>query len=1055
MKRLLFFKIQILSFVFVLFGVTIFAQTNPNTTCDNMVGACPDSNFGQNIVSEVGGNDAPSDNDYGCLGSQPNPLWYFIRIQDTGEAIFQLTQYTGENQTGTAIDVDFCVWGPFETEDSCDQLTEDNVIDSSYSSSGVEYIDFFQGTCTSEATQNPQVVNAGEVYIVLITNYSGDPGYINLSPTDQNAATFDCSILGPTYNFCDIGGDGQEEVNLSNYEGEISGGDLDVIVSFHGTSQDAYQSLNPLPTIQTLDVNSLTVYARKDNVVTGEVEVIVITFNLIPVPELQERTLSFCDNDGDGVEIFDLTLADVVVSAEEEVTLSYYTNQDDADAGENAIEDPTYYQAADGTVVYVRADTGDCYVTTTITLSLIDTLELANVSDPKCDNDLDGQETFNLNEYTNDILNGNTGDIRFYENESDAIAGNGNFITNVDNYTTGTITLYAYVAGAGGCNATAELQLTVLDGIELNSAGPYSFCDLGADSVEQIDLTIAEADLLSSATGLTFYYFLNQDDAQNANISEAIQTPTEYALTTETTIYIYVVNTDGCSNIAEVTYVLLQGVEVMNDTLQVCPDTAEGIFNLTTAEVADTFDSIEYYPTLADAQNQQNSIDTPEAYVTVPTTVYALVSIGTCSDIAEITLSFYDDIVLIPVEGYGCDEDLSGTAEFNLNDYVSTILGNSSGDIFFYENQADAEAENGNYIQDISSYETASTVLYVLVGSGSCSEMTTLTLNVFESPELNEVTEPYEFCDDDNNGVEIVDLSSVLSDLGATSPSYTITYHTSQADAQNGDNSIDNPTNYELTSNTNIYVNVSVGNCSSVGMVSFVLHLRPDTSIAESYAICSGYSVNVDAGAGFTSYTWSTGETTQVIEISNLGNYWVDLTFGNGCTFRKEFTVVSGEAPIIANVEAGQNSFTITAEEGTPPYQYSNGGFIYQDSNVISNLNAGTYYLYVRDSEGCVSNVELGVLFEWATLFTPNGDGINDYFVIPNVDVYQGSDIKIYDRGGALVYKGSITTNEVWDGKDMSGNKVPSQDYWYIINLTDGRKFTGHITVKNRTEKGF
>lgn len=113
---------------------------------------------------------------------------------------------------------------------------------------------------------------------------------------------------------------------------------------------------------------------------------------------------------------------------------------------------------------------------------------------------------------------------------------------------------------------------------------------------------------------------------------------------------------------------------------------------------------------------------------------------------------------------------------------------------------------------------------------------------------------------------------------------------------------------------------------------------------------------------------------------------------------------------------------------------------------------ARKYTIYVKSAEGCITSQEIAV-FKIPTMFTLNGDGINDTWNIPNLDVYPGSTVVIYDRNGRLVHQAELTSNTIWDGYYMNGQKAPTQDYWYIINITDGRKFTGHVTVKSRGEK--
>lgn len=847
---------------------------NNNFTCADAIPICPGvGDFGINIPNVVGdlnelfGEPGPN---YGCLGSEPRPMWYYLKVNAGGTVFFDLNQFSEINSQGDPIDVDFIAWGPFDSPTCGEDLSADTIVDCSYSGSGIEEIQF-------DATGND-----GAYYMIMVTNYTlgsnhqmGDPGFVNIIPRyPETTANFDCSILGATYSFCDYDGNGEETVNLDNYIDEINGGDANIGVTFHSTSQGAYSYTDTVEPIQTFTLDeALTVYARLENFITGEVEVVIISFNLIPEPEMQDTTISFCDNNGDGVEIFDLTVADVNANDEQELELSYYTSQEAADEGnpENAIEDPTYYSAADGTVIYVRGDAGDCYGTSTITLEVVESIVLNAVEDSVCDLDGDGVEVFNLNDYTSEILGTNQGNVRFYLNEADAIAWNDNYITDVEAYETDSVVLYVALSAEGGCESTTTLTLNVLDAPQVNDvAEAYAYCDLFNDGTETVDLTVAFADVIADTTGFTATYYLNEADAVAGNENN-IANPTSYDLTGTTTVYIHV-SAGDCSDVAMVIFELTDGIPVNDVTLNVCyADNGQGTFDLTTANV---------------------------------------------------------------------------------------------------------------------------------------------------------------------------------SDVG------TVTYYTSEANAMNGTSPIENATSYTASVPSVVYAQVADEDCVSIAEINLAYFAQPDLNIPAEVSICSGYSEMVDAGNGFESYLWSTGETTQTIEVNELGAYWVDVTDANGCTFRHNFSVVPGNAPIIANIEVGQNSFTVVAEGGVEPYEYSLGGFIFQDSNVFGNLHQGTYNIYVRGADGCVSELEVASILSWPTLFTPNGDGINDTWRVPGLEVYPGSYIRIFDRYGVIVHEATVDSNVLWDGRDLSGNKVSTQDYWYILEVSDGRKYSGHVTVKNRTEKG-
>ena len=80
--------------------------------------------------------------------------------------------------------------------------------------------------------------------------------------------------------------------------------------------------------------------------------------------------------------------------------------------------------------------------------------------------------------------------------------------------------------------------------------------------------------------------------------------------------------------------------------------------------------------------------------------------------------------------------------------------------------------------------------------------------------------------------------------------------------------------------------------------------------------------------------------------------------------------------------------------------------------------------------------------------FTPNGDGIHDRWQIFNALEFPGAQVKIYDRYGKIL--GNLRHNDAgWDGT-YRGRPMPSSDYWYLIELPDGRNARGHFSLIRR-----
>jgi gliding motility-associated-like protein len=85
---------------------------------------------------------------------------------------------------------------------------------------------------------------------------------------------------------------------------------------------------------------------------------------------------------------------------------------------------------------------------------------------------------------------------------------------------------------------------------------------------------------------------------------------------------------------------------------------------------------------------------------------------------------------------------------------------------------------------------------------------------------------------------------------------------------------------------------------------------------------------------------------------------------------------------------------------------------------------------------------------DYPRFFTPNGDGINDFWYIKNLNqrISGNGFITIFDRYGKLIYQIN-PQNQVWDGT-FNGSPLPSSDYWFQFQLDDGKIIKGHFSLK-------
>ena len=107
----------------------------------------------------------------------------------------------------------------------------------------------------------------------------------------------------------------------------------------------------------------------------------------------------------------------------------------------------------------------------------------------------------------------------------------------------------------------------------------------------------------------------------------------------------------------------------------------------------------------------------------------------------------------------------------------------------------------------------------------------------------------------------------------------------------------------------------------------------------------------------------------------------------------------------------------------------------------------GTYVvtLAIEDEFGCTDTTARQVLvkypFKIPEAFSPNGDGINDYFVIHGLEEFPNSGLQIFNRWGAIVYESSNYQSN-WAGED-----VIEGTYFYVLKLSNGETYKGSLTL--------
>ncbi|MBL7885423.1 MAG: T9SS type A sorting domain-containing protein [Flavobacterium sp.] len=226
-----------------------------NSLC-NALGV-PFSNSINTTVNEPGAY-------YGCLNTHPNPTWFYMPISSPGQINLTISQ---TSNAGFPIDVDYIVYGPFTspTAPCYNQLTPNYVVSCSYSASAVEY---------------PMIPNtiAGQYYLIMVTNFSNQPGLITITQQGGNQGMIDCSgfhlnaFLDSNNNGSQDNGEPNFPLGQFHYEVNNSGtvhnitapsGNYNIYDTNPANSYDISYSINPAYTsmynVTTSSYNDLNV----------------------------------------------------------------------------------------------------------------------------------------------------------------------------------------------------------------------------------------------------------------------------------------------------------------------------------------------------------------------------------------------------------------------------------------------------------------------------------------------------------------------------------------------------------------------------------------------------------------------------------------------------------------------------------------------------------------------------------------------------------------------------------------------------------------------------
>jgi gliding motility-associated-like protein len=227
------------------------------------------------------------------------------------------------------------------------------------------------------------------------------------------------------------------------------------------------------------------------------------------------------------------------------------------------------------------------------------------------------------------------------------------------------------------------------------------------------------------------------------------------------------------------------------------------------------------------------------------------------------------------------------------------------------------------------------------------------------------------------------------------------------------------------------------------------------------------------------------GAQSATPQISGMGTYYLEISDQFGCSVLDsvnvglliQVTAFNDTAGVLVNTFADINVLRNDMPQGQldpesvtivmPPdhgvaivssdsiitytpdqYYVGQDNFIYAVCDFSNQCDEATVLVMITDDELFAPNA-----------FSPNGDGINDYFEIKGIGQYEQVSMKIFNRWGNLVYQSAnygmgISRDGFWDGTANKGirtgsGQVPAGTYYYILDLGVGNeKINGYIYVE-------
>ncbi|MEW6469602.1 MAG: gliding motility-associated C-terminal domain-containing protein [Bacteroidota bacterium] len=271
--------------------------------------------------------------------------------------------------------------------------------------------------------------------------------------------------------------------------------------------------------------------------------------------------------------------------------------------------------------------------------------------------------------------------------------------------------------------------------------------------------------------------------------------------------------------------------------------------------------------------------------------------------------------------------------------------------------------------------------------------------------------------------------------------------------------------NVSPTATTTYTLIVTSGTCADTASFTVTVVPPPSVSISGNSPVCPGSTTTLSA-SGAASYSWSSGATTQSVNITPTATTTYTVIGSNGvCTDTASITINTLNAPAAnagndATISIGNYTTLSGSGGGTYNWSPATGLSCTACPNPTASPTATTtYYLTVTDANGCQNtdtvtvyvslncNAAEGEIFI-PDVFSPNHDGNNDVLYVRGGGM-KSIAFSVYDRWGNRVFESS-SQDMGWDGT-FKGKELDPGVYIYVLTVTcysdEDFIFKGNITL--------